>query len=103
MMMMTLKYYARFLARLFTLTSVTMADAGKSQRNIEIKAKIADEKEFDEKIKIAKDLTGQKADILVQHDVFFKVPMGRLKLRYEVRLFYFSTLQLFFNTFFSSG
>lgn len=55
------------------------------RRNIEIKAKIADEKQFNEKIEIAKQLTGNKqADIIVQHDVFFKVPVGRLKLRYEV-------------------
>ena len=58
------------------------------RRNIEIKAKIANEKEFNEKVEIAKQLTGEKnAEIIVQHDVFFKVPIGRLKLRYEVSYF----------------
>lgn len=55
------------------------------RRNIEIKAKLANEKEFKEKVEIAKKLTeNQQGEILVQHDVFFKVPNGRLKLRYEV-------------------
>lgn len=54
-------------------------------RNIEIKAKIADEEEFNKKIEIAKQITGEKdATVIVQSDVFFKVPNGRLKLRYEV-------------------
>lgn len=62
-----------------------MSSAGDSKRNIEIKAKLEDEREFDEKVKIAQQLTGEgKAEIIVQHDVFFKVPKGRLKLRYEV-------------------
>lgn len=62
-----------------------MPDAGESKRNIEIKAKLADESEFNEKVAIAKQLTGEKqAEIIVQHDVFFNVPNGRLKLRYEV-------------------
>lgn len=62
-----------------------MADAGECKRNIEIKAKLEDEKEFNEKVKIAQELTNQsRSDILHQHDVFFKVPIGRLKLRYEV-------------------
>ncbi|CRK91003.1 CLUMA_CG004691, isoform A [Clunio marinus] len=54
------------------------------KRNIEIKAKLKDEKEFNEKIKIAQEITGQSSgEVIVQHDVFFKVPNGRLKLRYE--------------------
>lgn len=62
-----------------------MPDAGESKRNIEIKAKLADESEFNEKVAIASQLTGEKqAEIIVQHDVFFNVPNGRLKLRYEV-------------------
>ncbi|KAG5673267.1 hypothetical protein PVAND_003328 [Polypedilum vanderplanki] len=53
-------------------------------RNIEIKAKLSDENEFNEKVKIAANLIGNKeTEILKQHDVFFKVPQGRLKLRYE--------------------
>jgi hypothetical protein len=58
--------------------------AGNHKRNIEIKAKFADKAEFDNKISIAKQLTGSDGEILIQHDVFFTVPNGRLKLRYEV-------------------
>lgn len=54
------------------------------RRNIEIKAKIADKNEFHEKISIAKKLTNSDGKILLQHDVFFTVKNGRLKLRYEV-------------------
>lgn len=62
-----------------------MPDIAQHCRNIEIKAKIADEAEFKKKLEIAKMLTGEKqAAVLDQHDVFFKVPNGRLKLRYEV-------------------
>jgi len=61
-----------------------MSDAGEFRRNVEIKVKLEDEKEFNEKVAIAQQLTGQsKAEIIVQHDVFFEVPKGRLKLRYE--------------------
>lgn len=63
-----------------------MSEAGDHRRNIEIKAKLADEKEFNEKVDIAKQLTGEKGELLIQHDVFFKVPNGRLKMRYEVSL-----------------
>lgn len=53
-------------------------------RNIEIKAKLSDDLEFYEKIEIAKRLTGKsEAEVIKQHDVFFKVTQGRLKLRYE--------------------
>ncbi|KAL7016011.1 hypothetical protein ACKWTF_016773 [Chironomus riparius] len=53
-------------------------------RNVEIKAKLCDENEFNEKVNIAKKLTGKiEAELIKQHDVFFKVTKGRLKLRYE--------------------
>jgi hypothetical protein len=53
-------------------------------RNIEIKAKINNDVEFNEKIEIAKKLTGKnEAEVIKQHDVFFEVTQGRLKLRYE--------------------
>ena len=53
-------------------------------RNIEIKAKLKDENEFKEKVEIAKSLCGKTdAVVISQHDVFFKVTEGRLKLRYE--------------------
>jgi hypothetical protein len=72
---------------LFTLTyqQPIKMSTGETKRNIEIKAKLT-QKEFEEKVEIAKQLTGQsQPEILNQHDVFFKVPNGRLKLRYEVR------------------
>lgn len=53
-------------------------------RNVEIKAKLFDENEFNEKVNIAKKLTGKnEAELIKQHDVFFKASVGRLKLRYE--------------------
>lgn len=54
-----------------------------SKRNIEIKARIADHTEFEKRVKIAKDLTNTEGEVIPQHDVFFNVPNGRLKLRYE--------------------
>ncbi|CAG9762426.1 unnamed protein product [Ceutorhynchus assimilis] len=47
-------------------------------RNIEIKAKVSDLKQLLEKAKI---LAGQEAIIIKQHDTFYNVPNGRLKLR----------------------
>ena len=53
-------------------------------RNVEIKTKLCDENEFNEKVNIAKKLTGKsEAELIKQHDVFFKATKGRLKLRYE--------------------
>lgn len=53
-------------------------------RNVEIKAKLCDKNEFNEKVNIAKKLTGKsEAELIKQHDVFFKATNGRLKLRYE--------------------
>lgn len=50
-------------------------------KNIEIKAKLADENEFNEKVNIAKKLTGKsEAEVIKQHDVFFKATIGRLKV-----------------------
>lgn len=64
-----------------------MEESGDHHRNIEIKAKLSNIYEFYDKVEIAKELTGEmQAEIIVQHDVFFKVPNGRLKLRYEVSL-----------------
>lgn len=53
-----------------------------SLRNIEIKAQLKDEVDFLEKCEIAFKLTGKEAEIIKQHDVFFNVTNGRLKLRY---------------------
>ena len=49
-------------------------------RNIEIKAKI--DQNFDEFIKLVNKIAdGSKCEILNQHDIFYKSPNGRLKLR----------------------
>lgn len=53
-------------------------------RNVEIKAKLCDANEFNEKVNTAKKLTGKNEAIVIkQHDVFFNSTKGRLKLRYE--------------------
>jgi len=46
--------------------------------NIEIKARVGD---LQERIKLARDLSDEPEKNLVQHDVFFEVPNGLLKLR----------------------
>ena len=53
-----------------------------SKRNIEIKARIHGENEFVKRVEIAKKLTNTSGELIPQHDVFFKVANGRLKLRY---------------------
>lgn len=53
-------------------------------RNIEIKAKIQD---VNHTISKAKELSKSDKTIIKQHDTFFKVQEGRLKLRkFEARL-----------------
>lgn len=52
-------------------------------RNVEIKAKVRNLTAIIEK---AKKLSDINCEVIKQHDTFFKVPQGRLKLRkYEVR------------------
>lgn len=58
-----------------------------SKRNIEIKAQISNEQEFEKRINIAKELTKTEGEILMQHDIFYNVREGRLKLRNEVSYF----------------
>lgn len=58
-----------------------------AKRNIEIKARIQNEQEFEKRINIAKELTKTEAEILIQHDIFYNVREGRLKLRIEVSFF----------------
>ncbi len=58
-----------------------MAQTLDAKRNIEIKARITDGKEFERKIEIAKTLTTNYS-VIKQRDVFFNVTNGRLKLRY---------------------
>jgi adenylate cyclase class IV len=52
-------------------------------RNVEIKAKLANKSELDEKMKIASELIGKESVSLIQRDVFFNALNGRLKLRFE--------------------
>lgn len=55
-------------------------------RNIEIKAKVDNP---GNKISLIKQLTEENCTIIKQHDTFFQVPEGRLKLRkFEVRSFF---------------
>lgn len=53
-----------------------------SSRNIEIKAKVGSNEEFKRRVEIGKKLTGTGGEIIEQHDVFYNVTNGRLKLRY---------------------
>lgn len=54
------------------------------RQNIEIKARVANDAAFEKRIEIAKTLTSTAGQVLEQHDVFYKVSNGRLKLRVEV-------------------
>lgn len=51
-------------------------------RNIEIKARLSGEGRFENLVKKARELTGSDGVLIEQHDVFYKVPQGRLKLRF---------------------
>lgn len=53
-----------------------------NKRNIEIKARLANATEYERRVEIAKKLTQTTGEIIKQHDVFYKVTNGRLKLRY---------------------
>ncbi len=47
-------------------------------RNVEIKARLAD---FDRTRQRANEISGSKGEVIVQEDIFFHCPNGRLKLR----------------------
>lgn len=51
-------------------------------RNIEIKARLGSDDEYNRRVTIAKQLVGNEGEIIVQRDVFYNVSNGRLKLRY---------------------
>lgn len=59
-----------------------MSDA--SKRNIEIKARIPGDIEFERRVNVAKELCGGDGELLKQHDIFYNVNEGRLKLRFQV-------------------
>lgn len=53
-----------------------------TSRNIEIKAKLGSDDQYEERVRIASNLCGDDTGkILIQHDIFYNVPNGRLKLR----------------------
>ncbi|KAM7342818.1 uncharacterized protein ACRADG_010099 [Cochliomyia hominivorax] len=52
------------------------------ERNIEIKARIRSDEEFERRVAIAKKLTNSEGELIVQRDVFFNTQQGRFKLRY---------------------
>lgn len=60
-----------------------------TKRNVEIKARVSDDNEFQNRIAIASDLTKSDGEILKQHDIFYKVTNGRLKLRIQVNYIFF--------------
>lgn len=63
-----------------------MSNVEGTKRNIEIKARIADDAAFAKRVEIAKKLTNTNGEVLNQRDVFYKVANGRLKLRMQVRI-----------------
>jgi adenylate cyclase class IV len=57
-------------------------------RNVEIKAKV---KEMVKLIERAQSISGTNGEIIIQHDTFYNVQQGRLKLRkFEVRLYVYN-------------
>lgn len=55
-----------------------------ASRNIEIKARLGSDEEFEKRVKIARHLTGTDGQIIEQHDIFYNVREGRLKLRFLI-------------------
>lgn len=53
-----------------------------TSRNIEIKARLGSDEQFERRVQIARDLTSTQGQLIVQHDVFYNVTEGRLKLRF---------------------
>lgn len=56
------------------------------KRNIEIKARIANDAGYEKRVDIAKFITKTTGKVLEQRDVFYNVPNGRLKLRVQVTI-----------------
>lgn len=70
--------------------------APENKRNIEIKARIHSAAEYERRVEIAKKLTNTDGEIIPQHDIFYKVPNGRLKLRFQkVNIFQLSLNSLY--------
>ncbi|XP_046810784.1 uncharacterized protein LOC111683450 [Lucilia cuprina] len=74
-----IKYFSsRMDAKQQTQVAAVPAD----ERNIEIKARIGSDEEFEKRVAIAKKLTNSDGELIVQRDVFFNSQSGRFKLRY---------------------
>lgn len=69
------------------LRKMTGTTVEPKRRNIEIKARIADDAGYEKRVEIAKTLTNTVGEVLNQRDVFYNVTNGRLKLRIQVRNF----------------
>lgn len=54
-----------------------------ASRNIEIKARVGSDEELQRRVEIAIKLTDTDGEIIDQHDIFYNVTNGRLKLRYS--------------------
>ncbi|XP_039960422.1 uncharacterized protein LOC126758029 [Bactrocera neohumeralis] len=56
------------------------------ERNVEIKARVGSDEEFQRRVQVARELTKSTGELLVQKDVFFNIlddsKGGRFKLRY---------------------
>lgn len=76
----------QLIKRTFQKQSINMVlvAAPPTKRNVEIKARIGDVEAFEKRVDIAKNLTKTEGEILPQHDTFFNVGNGRLKLRIQV-------------------
>ncbi|XP_059620768.1 uncharacterized protein LOC132264544 [Phlebotomus argentipes] len=51
-------------------------------RNVEVKARMGSDENFNRCVEIAKKLCSSEGEVIKQHDVFFNVTNGRLKLRF---------------------
>ena len=76
-----MKLFSRSFLRKMSATTVEP-----KKRNIEIKARIADDAGYEKRVEIAKTLTNIAGEVLNQRDVFYNVTNGRLKLRIQVRI-----------------
>ncbi|XP_055693348.1 uncharacterized protein LOC129795855 [Lutzomyia longipalpis] len=51
-------------------------------RNVEVKARLGSDENFNRCVEIAKKICSSEGEIIKQHDVFFNATKGRLKLRF---------------------
>lgn len=65
------------------ISTLNTTDLEPVSRNIEIKARLGADTEFERCLEIARNLTKTDGTKIEQYDVFYNVSQGRLKLRYE--------------------